>query len=364
MAGVKTGIIGCGNISGIYIKNCLKFENLDLVALADILPERAEKAAAENSLKACSVDELLADPEIEIVLNLTIPAVHAAVNTQIIDAGKHAYVEKPLSVTRADAAAMMERAEKKNVRVGCAPDTFMGAGIQTCRKLMDDGAIGDVVGATAFMMCHGHESWHPDPEFYYQKGGGPMLDMGPYYVTAMVNLIGPVRAVSGMTRISFPERTITSEKKNGQTIEVEVPTHVAGLLEFDNQAIGTIITSFDVWSHRMPCIEIYGSKGTLRVPDPNTFGGVPELKIGKDGEWQEIELTHDYAQNSRGIGVSDMADAVRGNGAFRASGTLALHVLDVMESLHDSARQRTYMDITHQCDRPEPMPVAADGGAQ
>jgi predicted dehydrogenase len=213
------------------------------------------------------------------------------------------------------------------------------------------------VAATAFMMCHGHESWHPDPEFYYQIGGGPLFDMGPYYLTALVNLLGPVRRVTGMTRISFPQRTITSAKKNGTIIQVEVPTLVTGIMEFAAGAIGTITTTFDVWSHQMPWLEIYGSEGTLRCPDPNTFGGVPLLKRAGAKEWSEMPLTHGFAENSRGIGVADLAQAVVQQKSFRPCGELAYHVLDLMQAFHESASSGRQIDVTSQCAKPEPMPM-------
>jgi predicted dehydrogenase len=209
---------------------------------------------------------LLSDPEIQIVVNLTIPKAHAEVCLQALEVGKHVYVEKPLATTREDAQKIIIKAKEKGLKVGCAPDTFLGGGIQTCRKLIDDGWIGTPVVSTAFMTCHGHESWHPDPEFYYKKGGGPMLDMGPYFLTALVNLMGPVQRVSGSAQITYPERTITSKPKYGDRIEVQVPTHVAGVLDFKSGAVGTIITSFDIWAANLPRIELYGSAGTLSVP--------------------------------------------------------------------------------------------------
>jgi predicted dehydrogenase len=250
MKKVKVGIIGCGNISGIYLKNCTQtFEILEVAACADLIHERAQAQAREYGVpKACSVEELLQDPKIEIVLNLTTPKAHYEVSKAALEAGKHVYVEKPLAVAREDGQAILELAKSKNLLVGCAPDTFLGAGLQTCRKLIDDGWIGEPVAATAFMTCHGHESWHPDPEFYYEIGGGPMLDMGPYYLTALISLLGPVDRVTGSSRITFPERTITSQPKYGKQIKVETPTHIAGVIDFASGAVGTIITSFDVWS--------------------------------------------------------------------------------------------------------------------
>jgi len=217
--------------------------------------------------------KLLSNPDIDIVVNLTIPNAHAEINLDAIEAGKHVYCKKPLAINRKDGLKILKAADKKGLLVGCAPDTFLGAGFQTCRKLIDDGAIGESLAAAAFMVCHGHESWHPNPGFYYQLGGGPMFDMDPYYLTALISLMGPVRRVTGSTKITFPKRIITSQSNYGKTIKVNTPTHIAEIMDFANGAIGTITTSFDVWDARLPKIEIYGSEGTLSTPDPNNFGG-------------------------------------------------------------------------------------------
>ena len=335
------GVIGCGNISSAYIKHSKQYENLYFKAFADLDQERALAKAEEygDGAVACSVAELLADPEITIVLNITIPIAHYSVAKAALLAGKSVYNEKPLTISKAEGKELLEIAQAKGLRVGGAPDTFLGAGIQTCRKIIEDGLIGYPVGATAFMMGHGHESWHPDPEFYYQVGGGPMFDMGPYYLTALVNLLGPIGSVSGSTRISFPERTITSEKKFGKKVPVEVPTHVVGLLNFDNGAIGTVITSFDVWAHHMPCIEIYGSKGSLVVPDPNTFEGEVLLCTEDAREWQAIPLLEERKFTGRSLGLADMAYAIEYKREHRANGKLTYHVLEIMHAIHESANQ-------------------------
>ena len=358
----RIGVIGCGNICGIYFKNARTFDILETLACADLIPERAEARAAEFGIpKVCTVDEMLADPEIEIVLNLTIPNAHADVAMRAVQAGKSVHNEKPLTITRAEGRALLDAAAENGVRVGAAPDTFMGAGIQTCRKLIDDGAIGLPVAATAFMTCHGHESWHPDPEFYYKIGGGPMFDMGPYYLTAMIALMGPIRRVTGSTRITFPQRTITSEAKNGQKIDVEVPTHVAGVIDFACGAVATIITSFDVWGANLPGIEIYGSEGSLSVPDPNGFGGPVRTKLGRD-EWEDVELTHPYAENSRGIGAADMAYALRSGRPHRANGEMAFHVLDAMHAFHDASNEGRHVELSSTCPQPAAMPTDLQEG--
>jgi predicted dehydrogenase len=360
---VKVGIVGCGTISGIYLKVAPTFELLEVAACADIVVERARARAAEFGVpKACTVSELLADPEIELVINLTIPAAHAEVALAAVEAGKSVYNEKPLAVDRGEARRLLERARAKGVLVGGAPDTFLGGGIQTCRKLIDDGAIGRPVAATAFFANHGHEGWHPDPGFYYQPGGGPMLDMGPYYLTALVSLIGPVRRVTGSARATFPEREIGSQPKRGQKIPVETPTHIAGVLDFANGAIGTIITSFDVWAHSLPRIEIYGSEGTLAVPDPNTFGGPVRLRRAGEADWVEQPLTHGRTENSRSLGVADMAYALRSGRPHRASGELAFHVLDVMVSFAEASDAGRHVELSSGCQRPAALPPGLPEG--
>lgn len=356
---VKAGIIGCGKISGIYMENCQKFDILELKACSDIDRSRAEEQAAHYGIPhVYTTEELLADPEIEIVINLTIPALHAKITLDALQAGKHVYVEKPLAVTREEGLAVLETAREKGLLVGCAPETFLGAGIQTALKLVKDGKIGTPIAATAFMMSRGHEFWHPDPEFYYAAGGGPMFDMGPYYLTALVQLLGPIRSVSGMTGKALTERTITSEKKYGQKIQVDIPTHVAGLLRFDNGAIGTLITSFDVFGgSTLPNIEIYGTHGTMLVPDPNTFGGSVKYRLTGESEWTEEPLLPGYNQNTRGIGPADMAYAIRSGRSHRASGELAYHVLEAMWAFHDSSDSGMLYEMKSTCEMPAPLPL-------
>ncbi|HYN89091.1 MAG TPA: Gfo/Idh/MocA family oxidoreductase [Ardenticatenaceae bacterium] len=355
---VKVGVVGTGFISDIYLTNARGFGILDVVACADLIPERAEAKAAQHGVAcACSVEELLANPEIEIVVNLTIPRAHGTVALAALEAGKSVYNEKPLAITREDGRRIVEMAAERGLLVGCAPDTFLGGGLQTCRKLIDDGVIGEPVAATAVMTSHGPESWHPDPAFFYQPGAGPMFDMGPYYLTALVALIGPIRRVTGSARVTFPERTITSQPRQGSTIEVKVPTHVAGVMDFANGAVGTIITSFDVWGGPPPHIEIYGTEGSMRVPDPNQFKGPVRIWHPGDGEWREAPLTHGYTANSRGIGVADMAYALRSGRAHRASGAMAYHVLDVMHAFHDAPLEGRHVEIDSGTERPAPLPL-------
>jgi predicted dehydrogenase len=354
---IKVGIIGTGNICPIYIKTIKSFENLDLVTCADIDTEKAIRVARKFGLPcARSITDLLSDAEIEIVLNLTPPAAHSEVSLKILQNKKSIYSEKPLALTREAAQQMIGLANENRLRIGCAPDTFLGAGLQTCRKLIDEGAIGQPVAATAFMLNHGHENWHPDPEFFYNAGGGPLFDMGPYYLTALVSLLGPVARVAGSSRISFNERTITSLPRQGQKIKVETPTHITGLLEFVNGVIGTLITSFDVWGHTLPHIEIYGSQGTLFLPDPNTFGG--PLRLMQNGSEMpvEIPLITGYAANSRGLGAADMATAMQSTRLHCANEQLAYHILDIMLAILESASTGHHVSLASSCARPALLP--------
>jgi len=360
---LRVGVVGCGNISGRYLKNLSEvFENVEVAGVADIIRERALAAAEQNGgLKVLTLEEMLADETIDIILNITPPKAHAEVALATIQAGKSVYNEKPLAVAREDGRKILDAAEKAGVRVGCAPDTVLGAGFQTCRKLIDDGWIGEPVAAAAFMTTHGPESWHPDPQFFYQVGGGPMFDMGPYYLTALVTLLGPVRRVTGSARITFPERTITSEPHYGQVMKVETPTHIAGVLDFESGAVATLVTSFDVWKSNLPRIEIYGSEGTLACPDPNTFGG-PVRLMRAGGEWAQVPLSHVYEGNSRGLGVADMAAAISSGRGHRASGALGFHVLDLMHAFHDASESGAHVAVESTAARPAPLPLGLREG--
>jgi predicted dehydrogenase len=363
MQPVKVGVVGCGNISGIYLQAGQTFDAIEIVACADLILERAREQAARYGVpRACATEELLADPNIEIVVNLTTPGAHGEVGLQAIQAGKSIHNEKPLALTRDEGRRLLKGAAARGLRVGCAPDTFLGGGLQTCRKLIDDGEIGVPIGATAFMLCPGHEGWHPSPAFYYKLGGGPMFDMGPYYLTALISVLGPVKRVAGSARITFPTRTITSQPLHGTVVEVETPTHVAGILEFASGAVGTILTSFDVQASRLPPIEIYGSEATLAVPDPNGFGGAVRIQRDRKTGWEDVPLTHSYAENSRGIGVADMAYALRSGRPHRANGDLAYHVLDVMQAFLDSSDEGRHIEIKSTCERPAALPVGLQHG--
>lgn len=351
------GIVGCGNISGIYLTNVTtRFANLHLYAIADLIKSKVDYAMETYKAdKIMTFEEMCEDDNIDIILNITTPQDHYDICKRTLLAGKHSYVEKPLSLNIEQGKELVALAKEKGLLLGGAPDTFLGGGIQTCRKLIDDGFIGEPLGATAFMMCHGHESWHPDPEFYYKHGGGPMFDMGPYYLTALVSLLGPIETVAGMTKKSFETRTITSEPKRGNIVDVEVPTYVAGSLKFKNGVIANMITTFDVWESKLPCIEIYGTRGTLIVPDPNSFDGPVLLRTQADKGFKEIPLTHIHNQNSRALGLSDMAAHIDSGELHRANCNLTCHVLEAMCAFHISSDKSEYYKMTTTCERPRPL---------
>jgi predicted dehydrogenase len=372
MTGKRLGIgfIGTGNISSAYLKAILGkdgmpgFGVLDVKGLADMKAEAASARAAEFGLKAMSVEALLADPEIDLVVNLTIPRAHVDVGLKCLAAGKHVYSEKPLGITYAEGRKLLDAANAAGLRIGSAPDTFLGGAHQQARAVVDSGVLGQLVGGTAFMQCPGHESWHPDPAFYYDLGGGPMLDMGPYYITDLVNLLGPVARVSAMSSRLRTERTITSEPKKGQVMPVHIDTHVTGSLGFANGAIVQIAMSFDVAAHKHVPLELYGTEQTLIVPDPNFFGGEVELrKRGRDEPWTPLKVEAPYADgNYRSLGVADMAAGILENRPHRANGDLALHVLEVMEAFEHAAREGRTIEIKTPVTRPAPLSESLKDG--
>ncbi|MBP1754376.1 MAG: oxidoreductase [Firmicutes bacterium] len=358
MKKVKVAMIGVGAISGIYLENITKlFQELELIGVCDLVRERAEQAQEKYQIQKLyeTMNDAFADPEVDMILNLTRPYEHYEVTKAALMAGKHVYSEKPLGASFEEGKKLVALAEEKKLMLGGAPDTFLGSGIQTCRRLIDDGYIGEPIGAAAFMICHGHETWHPDPEFYYKYGGGPMLDMGPYYVTALVNLLGGVSGVTGVTKTSFPTRTITSQPKNGTIVDVDVPTYITGTLSFDNGAIGTIFTTFDVYYKQQARFEIYGTKGTLIVPDPNTFGGPIQLLRPEDGDYKEMPLLFDYKENSRGLGLADMAKALQTGRDYRANYHLTEHVLEILTSFEKSSKKGCYLPLETHYERTLPM---------
>jgi len=366
---VNVGIIGCGHVSHQYFEGCARFQVLRMAACADLEVRRAEQRALKYGIpKTCSAMDLLADPGIDLIINLTPPLAHAEISYEALRAGKHVWSEKPLATNLADAVSLVDAARDANVLLGCAPDTFLGGGLQTSRKVFDDGQIGDPVAAVAFVSEHGYEHFHPNVDHFYGPGGGPARDLGPYYITGLINLLGPVVRVTGLAHATFPERTIHVGHRLGERIPVQIPTHVTGALEFESGVLATLLMSWDIWATHLPYVEIYGTTGSLSLPNPDEFGGAPLLRIADDEEltqpppapgslrWEKVSLTHDGSLG-RGIGVADMAYSIRGRRQHRASGELALHVLEILLGVERSADEGNHIDIASRCERPAPWPL-------
>ncbi|MDE0338886.1 MAG: Gfo/Idh/MocA family oxidoreductase [Caldilineaceae bacterium] len=360
----RVGLVGCGIISTRYIEVSRELPEFDIKACADAVPSAAKAQAEKFGLQALSPEDLYGAPDIDMVLNLTPPPAHFSVGKAALEAGKAVYSEKPLAATFAEGKELMALANKKNLRIGCAPDTILGAGYQSARLYLDEGTVGAPVAATAFMMSRGHEYWHANPAFFYKPGGGPMLDMGVYYLTALVHLLGPVTRVTGTARATWSERTVYSEPRKGEVIEVEVPTYVAGLLDFECGAIGTIITTFDTQASALPRIELYGETGTLNLPDPNTFGGPLQVRTHADRSWKDLPLRFGHAGNSRGIGPADMVVSTVEDGLHRANGEVALHVLEIMESIHVASETGSHVELSTHCERPRLLPEGVYAGVR
>jgi len=387
MRRVKIGIIGCGVISHTYLSNIKAFFPwLEIAACADIYTDKARGVAEKYSIaRACTVDELLEDESIEIIINLTIPATHAQINQKALLSGKHVYCEKPLALSVEDARSTVELAKSKNLMLGCAPETFLGAALQTCRRIIDEGWIGKPISATANMISHGPETWHSSPEFFYKKGSGPMLDMGPYYLTALVSLLGPVRRTACFASIGSKKRTIHSNPLKGKEMDVEVPTSYTGILQFDSGVHANINMTFDVWLSNLPKLEIYGTEGSLFVPDPNMCAG--QIKIFRKekvldqlnsknyneenaktystdfGSLQEMpQLYQQPLDYFRGLGVLDMAFALVNGRRHRANEELAYHVTEALLSFDTAAGNGGVYHMESTCQRPEPLPIGLDFG--
>ena len=352
---LNIGVVGCGTISDAYLQAAQKFPSIRMLSCADINNDAAIAKAEQYGLEAMPVDELLAHNEIQIVLNLTTPQHHVAIGARALNAGKHTYSEKPLALSVEQAAKLVQLSEEKGLRVGCAPDTFLGGAHQTARQTVDEGLIGHPVAGTAFMMCPGHESWHPNPEFYYLEGGGPLMDMGPYYLTDLVSLLGPVKSVSGAASASLETRTIGSGERAGEVFGVKVPTHVCGTLRFEEGALVSLVMSFDIFKHNHEPIEIYGTLGSLLVGDPNQFER--EVKVSRrGGDWEILNQQHAYSDdNYRILGLVDLAQAIINDRPHRASLALSLHVLEIMEAILEAADSNSVIQLKHQCERPAAM---------
>jgi predicted dehydrogenase len=353
----KLAIVGCGVISRTYAHTISQLPFVELAACVDEDAERAEALAAKFGGRARPFAEVLHDPEIDAVVNLTPPLAHLAVSRAALDAGKATFSEKPLGVELAEGRALVDLADTKGLPLGCAPDTFLGAGLQTARAVIDRGDIGEPLAANAFMLASGPESWHPNPAIFYQHGAGPLFDMGPYYLTTLIQLLGPARAISAAARISRAQRPILSEPLRGQMLDVEVPTHVGSLVEFASGPIATLVTSFDVQATRYLNIEVYGTDATLSVPNPNTFGGPVRIKRNGDEAWTDVDLLPATIPQQRGIGLADMVWAQRSGRPHRTSSALALHVLELMTGGLTAAAEGRRVDLHTTCERAAPLPA-------
>jgi predicted dehydrogenase len=378
MSELGVGIIGCGNISSIYMRNMPQFRGLRLEACADVRPEAAQAQAAAHGIEALSIDALLARPDIGIVVNLTTPNAHFAVSHAALAAGKHVFGEKPITVAAADSAKLVAEAKKRGLKLGCAPDTFLGAGGRAAREIIDSGRIGKVLSGTCFLMSHGMEHWHPDPTFFFKPGGGPILDMAPYYLAALINLLGPVESVQARASAGFAERIASAEgPMKGKAIKVETPTTVMAIVHFASDADILFTMSWDVWKHGHPPIELYGTEGSLRVPDPNFFGGSVEY-TEKGGDWITLDTeARPYGKpnwrspnwaaampsraNYRCLGIAELASAATAGTPHRASGALASHALEVMHAMLTAGTQGGEVKVHSRIERPAAL---SDADAQ
>ena len=372
----RIGLIGTGRISDIYLHNCAKFNELEIVACGSMdMAESEAKAKAFDIPNVATPDEIIASDTIDCILNLTIPSAHYPISYAALEAGKHIYTEKPFATNLVEAARLLNLAKQKNLKIGNAPDTFLGGRWQTARTLIDEGKIGDIVGFQAHVGTRGVERHHPNPDFYYQKGGGPLFDLGPYYLTALVFLLGPIARVSGLGRRTFDKRQIENGARNGQWMDVEVNTHSLSMLEFESGAIGTMMMSFDIWDSEVPRLEIYGTEGTICIPDldpvhgANIFGGPVWYRTRQTSRWefqprptdrpeQWLEATnyHNYNDNERGIGLCDLYHAILEGREPRASGALAYHVLEAMLAIEQAEDTGQFMTVKSHCHSPTPLP--------
>lgn len=384
MKKIRIGVIGIGDISNVYLNNLKKYDAVEVVACASRGLEKARRKAAEHGIpKACaSGDEVIADPEVDLILNLTTPQAHFAYNLAALQAGKHVYSEKPLAMTFAEGSQLVALAREKGLLIGCAPDTFLGGRLQTIRELIDNGTLGRITGGGAYFVGHGHEFHHPSPAFFYQPGAGPLYDMGPYYMTALLSLLGPVKQVCAMTTRADGTRNVPSGPSKGQVLPVDVDTHICATLEFACGAIVTLTCSFDVWDSELPRLELYGTRGTVLIDEkdpisgPNLFGGDTLLRTPEQYRWADparkpehvntpwtVVPNHhpfnsvSHAENPRGIGLVDLVYAMQEGRAPRASGDMALHSLEVMECIMRSAQERVFCAPRTAFERPAPLPL-------
>jgi predicted dehydrogenase len=367
---IGVGIVGCGNISSAYFRGLRRFEGLRVVGCTDLNRGLAEDAGERYGVRVFDSVEALATPdEVEILVNLTPPLAHESVTRTLLATGKHVFTEKPLTASFESAAPLVAEAKERGVLFGSAPDTFLGSAGQTARTAVDEGLIGEVIGASAFVTHSKAELWHPDPTFLFKPGGGPALDMGPYYIAALVNLLGPVARVYASARIGSRTRPVSGPNRRVESIDVSIPTHASATLDFVSGPIGTVLASFDVWDHELPFIELYGSKGTLSVPDPNNYDDAVRVRLHGETEWRELPAVIDGFTIGepadylplRGPGVADLAAALAGQ-PFRTSAEFALHVLEVLDAIANGTDN--VHTLTTSSERPAPstetwMPATA-----
>ena len=373
MKELGVGIVGCGVISTIYMQNLAAFRGVRLVGCADLVADAARAKADQFGIKALSIEDLMREPEVDIVVNMTPPNAHFEVSHAALTAGKHVFSEKPLCVRAEDGRRLVQEADRRGLKLGCAPDTFLGAGGRLARAMIDDGKVGRILAGSCFLMSHGMEHWHPNPAFFFKPGGGPLLDMGPYYLAALCNLLGPVACVQARASTGFAERIVSAEGPHqGARIAVETPTTVMALLHFASGADIVLSMSWDVWKHGHPPIELYGTAGSLRAPDPNFFGGVVEITEG-GGDWQLFDASdRPYGKpnwrspawpasapdraNYRCLGIADLASAVLHGTPHRSTGAFAAHVLEVMHAILQAGADGGIIRVTSQIERPAALP--------
>jgi predicted dehydrogenase len=355
MSDLKVGIVGCGVIAKHYVERATAFASFRVVACADAAADTAQAFGAGHGLNALEVDALLADPDIDIVLNLTPPAVHAQVIRAALDAGKHVYTEKPLATDPDDASQLLVHAERCGLRIGCAPDIFLGSAYQAGRALIDDEAIGTPLSVSASMLTGGIAAWHPNPGIFYSAGAGPLLDIGPYYFTAIAALIGPVRRVVGFATTRVTERAIEIGPRSGERFAVTVPSHTAATLELADGVLASMIMSFETEDALVTDLTIHGTHGVLALPDPNTFSDSVRLRQGR-GEWVDVPVESRGARDARGIGLHDFAEAIVEGRPHRASGALGSHVVEIACAVLDAAASGAPVTLRSDVGRPAPMP--------
>jgi predicted dehydrogenase len=353
---VNVGVIGCGVISRAYVENASAFDSFELVACADLARAQANALGKASGLAVVGVDELIADPSIDVILNLTPPLAHVAVTRRALAAGKHVYTEKPLAIHEDEAGALASEAERLGLRIGCAPDIFLGSAYQAGRAAIDEGAIGDPLAVSAAMLVGGQETWHPNPDIFYADGAGPLFDMGPYYLTAIVALLGAIRTVAGFASMRTLERTIEIGPRTGERFTATTPTHTSAAMQLASGVTANLVASFEARNQYICDLAIHGSEGVLVLPDPNAFGGSLRIKRGRGG-WEDVPYASRGGADARGIGLHDMVEAIASGRRHRASGELGAHVVEVARGILTSAEEGRIVAIESRVDQPQPLPV-------